>query len=205
MEVVKQKSVDLLVIGTHGRAAAGKLFLGSVAEQIFRQAGCPVLTVGPSSYEESPVEGSRKVRPFLLATDFGEASLEALAYARSFASHFQTKLIVLHVAKEPTPEGPGLYSSANYQELVEKIKADNLRRLEGWLSANNALSAASELVVEFGSPSEQIIQLADRLKADTIVMGLRHSAHTGMAAHMPWATAYEVVSHAGCPALTVRV
>lgn len=39
---------DLLVMGTHGRTGISRLLLGSVAEQVLRQATCPVLTVsGP--------------------------------------------------------------------------------------------------------------------------------------------------------------
>lgn len=36
---------DLIVMGTHGRRGLGRLLMGSVAEQILRQAACPVLTV----------------------------------------------------------------------------------------------------------------------------------------------------------------
>jgi len=61
----------MVVIGTHGRHGLGKLILGSVAEQIFRHADCLVLTVGPGSFQDAPVEGSRAIRPFLFATDFG--------------------------------------------------------------------------------------------------------------------------------------
>ena len=36
---------DLIVIGTHGRRGAGRLFMGSDAEQVLRQARVPVLLV----------------------------------------------------------------------------------------------------------------------------------------------------------------
>jgi nucleotide-binding universal stress UspA family protein len=36
---------DLIVIGTHGRRGAGRLFMGSDAEQVLRQASVPVLLV----------------------------------------------------------------------------------------------------------------------------------------------------------------
>ena len=32
-------------MGTHGRGAVARLFLGSVAERVIRTASCPVLTV----------------------------------------------------------------------------------------------------------------------------------------------------------------
>lgn len=41
-QVIRQEEVDLVVIGTRGRRGVRKLFLGSVAEQIFHRADCPV-------------------------------------------------------------------------------------------------------------------------------------------------------------------
>lgn len=36
---------DLIVMGTHGRNAIGRLLLGTVAERVVRTAPCPVLTI----------------------------------------------------------------------------------------------------------------------------------------------------------------
>ena len=36
---------DLIVIGTHGRGGLSRLVMGSVAEDVSRNANCPVLTV----------------------------------------------------------------------------------------------------------------------------------------------------------------
>lgn len=47
-EVLKfaaDESVDVIVMGTHGRGGLARLVMGSVAEQVLRRAGCPVLTV----------------------------------------------------------------------------------------------------------------------------------------------------------------
>jgi nucleotide-binding universal stress UspA family protein len=41
----QEQSVDLIVMGTHGRGGMAKLLLGSVAEKLVRAAPCPVLTV----------------------------------------------------------------------------------------------------------------------------------------------------------------
>ncbi len=40
-------SVDLIVMGTHGRMDREKMLAGSVSESVVRTAGCPVLTVHP--------------------------------------------------------------------------------------------------------------------------------------------------------------
>jgi len=41
----KAMSVDLIVMGTHGRRGLSRLVLGSVAEDVIRYAPCPVLVV----------------------------------------------------------------------------------------------------------------------------------------------------------------
>ncbi len=41
----KEKSIDLIVMGTHGRSGLTHALLGSVAEKVVRKASCPVLTV----------------------------------------------------------------------------------------------------------------------------------------------------------------
>ena len=45
VEYAKRHRIDLVVMGTHGRAGMARLLLGSVAETVVRTATCPVLTV----------------------------------------------------------------------------------------------------------------------------------------------------------------
>src|SRR5919198_2663943 len=45
LRIAQEAHVDLIVLGTHGRTGLGRLLMGSVAEQVVRQAACPVLTV----------------------------------------------------------------------------------------------------------------------------------------------------------------
>jgi len=204
-KMISQEQVDLVVIGTHARRGMGKLLLGSVAEHIFRHAGCLVLTVGPGSLEDSPVGSARAIRPFLFATDFGIPSLRALPYAISSANHFQTKLVLLHVVPAvPMPEGVNRPTADDVIEMREKVRETNLRRLQELTLQNPKLAVLPEFIVEFGSPSEEILKAADAFKVDAIILGLHRSIHIGTASHLPWATAYEVVCGAGCSVLTVR-
>lgn len=41
----KDKNIDLIVIGTHGRTGIAHMLIGSVAEKVVRKAPCPVLSV----------------------------------------------------------------------------------------------------------------------------------------------------------------
>ena len=46
--LIGKHHIDLVVVGTQRMGGLQKMLLGSGAEQIFRQAKCPVLTVGPA-------------------------------------------------------------------------------------------------------------------------------------------------------------
>ena len=45
IRTAKEKSADLIVIGTHGRTGIDHMLFGSTAEKVVRKAACPVLTV----------------------------------------------------------------------------------------------------------------------------------------------------------------
>ncbi|MDX1438821.1 MAG: universal stress protein [Rubricoccaceae bacterium] len=51
LDFMDENDSDLVVIGTHGRSGIRRLLMGSVAEQVVRNASCPVFTV--KSYGES--------------------------------------------------------------------------------------------------------------------------------------------------------
>ena len=56
----REKTIDLIVMGTHGRRGLSHMFLGSVAERMVRTAPCPVLTVradrrDPAVAEAEPI------------------------------------------------------------------------------------------------------------------------------------------------------
>jgi nucleotide-binding universal stress UspA family protein len=51
VNVARERGVDCIVMGTHGRAGIDRLILGSVAERVVRTAPMPVVTVGFSADE----------------------------------------------------------------------------------------------------------------------------------------------------------
>jgi nucleotide-binding universal stress UspA family protein len=202
-QIIDENQIDLLVTGTHGRTGVGKLLLGSVAEEVFRTATCPVLTVGPrvQNLAGSPNHRANdeitptnvEFRRILYATDFTPYSLAAAPYAFSLAREFGTRLTLLHVMEEygeHLHDRPGPIDAALLQ----------LKKL-AWEEAG--LRYAPETLVEFGSPPASILETAMQRDADMIVLGVRPD-HIDASTHLPWATAHKVVARASCPVLTVR-
>jgi nucleotide-binding universal stress UspA family protein len=47
----RERNMDLIVMGTHGRSGLAHALLGSVTEKVVRKASCPVLTVRPEGHQ----------------------------------------------------------------------------------------------------------------------------------------------------------
>jgi nucleotide-binding universal stress UspA family protein len=194
--IVEEHEIDLLVLGTHGRSGVGKLFLGSVAEEIFRRSTCPVLSVGPN-VPSKPNNGIQ-FHNIVFATDFSEDSLAALPYAIFLAEEDQAQLALLHVIEQP---------AAGIADL-EEVKESLLRRLRELVPPEAEPWCHAECLLEFGRqfapPAEQIVEVAGNHAADLIVLGLRpvHGA-LGLGTHLASTTA-QILTQAACPVLTVR-
>ncbi len=202
--LIQQDEIDLLVVGTHGRGGLKKVILGSVAEELFRLASCPVLTVGPAVPTEPlcPKEFHR----ILFATDFGQASIHALHHAISLATESKARLMLLHVVL-PVPVldvGPYWYRDTDLGEQQKRARARYLGQLRDLIPPEANLPFDPEFLVDFDFAPDAIVKTASDFKADLIVMGINQSASARASAHLPWSTAHEVVCHARCPVLTVR-
>ena len=192
--VVEKNKIDLIVLGTRGRSGVGKFFLGSVAEEIFRQAPCAVLTVGPVSHAEAPRQG--EFAEILYATNFGPESTAAASYAVSLAQEFQANLTLLHVIGDPKT-GELLHP--------EDLATSSLRLLHKAVPPEAELWCEPHFVVEKGNAADKILEVANQRNSDLIVLGAhRPSGFPGAATHLPMAVAHKVVSQAPCPVLTVR-
>jgi nucleotide-binding universal stress UspA family protein len=184
--VVEEHKADLLVVGTHGRSRIGKLILGSAAEYIFRQAPCPVMTVGPKTELNIPPNGPQRI---LFCTGFSRHSLEAGKLAIRLAERQEAELILLHVAPE---------SETDRDTYARNAK----ERLRSLIPADNKLSITPRPLVEFGTALERILAVAQDRRPDLIVLGVRQPESFGR--RLGWATAYGLVASAPCPVLTVR-
>jgi nucleotide-binding universal stress UspA family protein len=209
-DTIRKHEIDLVVVGTRGRAGIGKALLGSVAEEILRHAPCPVLTVGPRACHEAGRRG--KIASILFATDFGNASLAAAPIAVSLAEEYQAKLTLLHVMeRRSTNEMPPC--AAGQTDAAEPCDAAGAyeQRLRAMVPEEAKLWCQPHFVVDCGGSDgggtawERVLGQAQARDADLIVMGVHGPEGVpGAASHFEIATVHHVVAHAQVPVLTVR-
>jgi len=139
--------VDMIVIGTHGRGAIGKAVFGSVAEQVYRQAKCPVIIVGPHvAYRQIDADAFQRI---LFATDCSDVSLSQLPLVADLANAFGSFLRVVNVVNEST-------------ELMTRERNEVLRRKQEFLEralSHIRLVHEPEIVVEIGTVGDVILKM----------------------------------------------
>lgn len=191
-------AIDLIVIGTGGRKGLGKFLLGSVAEEIFRSAECPVLTTGPHATRWG-IEGS--LQHILFATNLGPESLHALPYALSLAEQNRARLTLLYASEFPhnlpefRPEDP------------KEMLVSGRDRLRALIPEGTQLWHEPEYLVQFGSPHEiaEIILKIAAPSVDMIVLGAKRKQPAVVTKHVGRGVAYKVACEAPCPVFSVSI
>lgn len=185
-EFMRRHGIGLLVMGTVGRHGAKKVFLGSVAEEAMRESRCPALTVGP----QIKAPRTTDFHQILYATDFSDDSLAGLPYALSLAEKYASHLALVH-ALEGLSESPyldGRMATVHLRELVP----------------SGLPAGVPEAIVEMGSPANVIVEAAEKVTADLIVIGARGAGSLARLASHFGSVAHQIVCRAPCPVLTVR-
>ncbi|HKV92611.1 MAG TPA: universal stress protein [Candidatus Angelobacter sp.] len=182
-DVVARNKIDLLILGTHGRTGLAKFIRGSVAEQIFRNVSCPVLTVGP---EALCVNDKVAFKNVLLASNLDPRSAAPI-YASWLCDEFKGSLTALHV------------TGNNDNEINTDLQKAN--QVKAMLP--NQRTGSPRIIVEHGSPVESILEMISALCPDVVVLGARHAAQSAITSHLPWSTVSKVIAGATCPVLTV--
>jgi len=189
IEIAKEEKVDLIVAGTQSKVGIERLVLGSTAEQLIRSADCPVLTVGPKA--KMPAAGPLRFKTVVYANDFSPEATKAAVYAFSFAEDSGARLYCCYTVTDEHRYGEK--RAVLDKGFQEALKARIPQSSYDWCTP--------ECVVEHGDPASAILDLAERVGADLIVLGARRSSF--------WLTRIErgltpaLLAEALCPVLTV--
>jgi nucleotide-binding universal stress UspA family protein len=138
-----------------------------------------------------------------VATDFSDASQQALKYAQGLAEAFKASLHVLHVLEDLAAHAwtTEVYVAA-LPGVHEEMERQARERLDQIFDPDERARLQVQTVLRVGSPFVEVVRYARDEKMDLIVMGTHGR---GAIAHMLLGSVAErVVRKAPCPVLTVR-
>lgn len=136
------------------------------------------------------------IRSILHATDFSERSGHALHLACALARDYDARLTVLHVADTPAMLfGEGVILADDPEATLEHAR----RRLQSLAIPEPTIAVVRRF--EEGHPATRILEVAEALHVDLIVLGTH--GRTGLSRLLMGSVAGKVVRKAPCPVLTV--
>ncbi len=195
LEFARENSIDMIVMGTHGRKGFQRLTLGSVTERVLRRAGCPVLVVRRPAHDfVTPGSGAEPVhlQKILFCSDFSEYSKRALQYALSLATEYKSELALIHILEHtPSPQDR------------DAETAGALRRLEESVPADARGCCKIKPIVRVGKPYEEIIKLAEQDRTDLVIVGVRGRNALDLA--LFGSTTHRVIQLGPCPVLAIHI
>jgi nucleotide-binding universal stress UspA family protein len=125
LERVREATPDLIVLTTHGRGSVGRFFLGSVADELIRQSGVPVLVLHTQE-ERAELLPEPLVETVLVPLDGSALAEQVLAPAAELARLLEARCMLLRVVEPPAEWTGDARGPAAAQEADARLYLDRL-------------------------------------------------------------------------------
>ncbi len=191
---------DLIVAGSHGRSALGRLFLGSISQWLLNEARCSVRVArGKLDEPDFPVR-------ILLALDGSRSSEKALeqVVARNWPAKSEVRVVTIDQPLELTVVG-GMVPPLRHS--IKSFNKAELKKSQRFVdaAAQKLRTAGLRVMADVfdGDPKKVLVQVAEEWRADCIFLGA-----TGLSNRLEkfllGSTAAAVAARAHCSVEVVR-
>jgi nucleotide-binding universal stress UspA family protein len=152
LQRLRRNPPDLMILGSHGHSAVARFLLGSVAENVVREAHCPTLVVKSPADEARPL----KSHAVLCPVKPGESTQGRVGLSAAVAAALGAELHLIQAMEEGAGKNPVA------PQLCDSVPKEMASRCH-----------VTELVLH-GAAAEQIILYARQHAVDLIVLGAEH-------------------------------
>ena len=159
---------DLIVVGSHGRSAIGRLFLGSISQWLLNEARCSIrIARGNHDKPDFPVrilvgiDGSRN----------SKAAVEQIA-ARNWPPLSEIRIVQVDQPVNVTYAG---HFIPPLKEAIEDVNQAELKKIQRRVKAAEkklqmaGLRTMTDILI--GDPKKVLVDLAEEWRADCIFLG----------------------------------
>lgn len=159
VRLARSHHVDLVTVGSHGKKGLERVLLGSVSDVVKDRAGTNVLI----AHNAPPIER------ILLAVDGSPLSYRAADILEGLAEALDAEVHLVHVLPLPFSG-----NTAQSRQVIKQAMEDIHRTMTGRFNGSGRVRF--ELL--FGKPADRLIEYADEMNVDLIVMGARGLSKT---------------------------
>jgi nucleotide-binding universal stress UspA family protein len=201
LDAVTRLGIDLTVVSPYRSSRLAKFLLGSVTELLLSEMPSSVLVVRKPRKE---LHGELTI---VLAMDFSRDAKAAAKFLLRLRLSRKCRIILLHVeqagetlldrlSRLDTELPPAIEKAKRGRKRHTRLMLD---RISGQLQQRGLL--VDKMLAE-GIPAAQILRIADRHRADLIVMGSK--GLTGLERYLLGSVSRKVARHALCSVLVVK-
>lgn len=199
-----RRDVRLIIMGTLARSGVRRFVLGSVADGVLARSPIPVVLVRAG---DAPLT---EIRTVLVPADGTPGGSLALGIAVELARASSAKIVALRVVAQEADmdtlisnAGIGMGTRGYVIDTWEQAALESARHyVQRLVDPLGKLGVQAEARPAFGDPARTIVQMADEVGADLIVMGTH--ARRGLARALLGSVAAHVVRASKHPVVLVR-
>ena len=188
IDVAEEYNCELIVMGRHGHHGLSRTLIGSVATRVIGFSQRDVLIV--------PKESAIGWGNVLVATDGSEFSERAVDRAIDFTASYEGKLNVVSAVDVPVEA----YGEA--PEAIDRMVEKAREIVDTAVNKAKAAGIMAEGHVRTGDSAEIILELAEKLSAETIFMS--SLGKTGLTRLLLGSVAEKVIGLSHCPVLIAK-
>jgi nucleotide-binding universal stress UspA family protein len=184
-------SADLIIVGSHGRSALGRFFLGSVSQRVLSEAPCSVrIARNAAGSDGLPV----RIIIGIDASPGSEAAVQSVARRRWHAGSEAR-----FVAAIPTLMVPAIdMDEESYRDEKSFLQSTLDRLAEPLRQAGLSVSS----LIKEGDPKRLLVEESENWKADSIFVGARGLRR--IERFLIGSVSYSVAARAHCSVEVVR-
>ncbi|WP_417849761.1 universal stress protein [Thalassoglobus sp.] len=190
--IEEELNIDLVVISPQGRTGLSKMFLGSFADRIVRDSSVPVLLFRPTTESES-----YRPQTVLVPHDFFDHSLAIAPAMKWLDEDCRPSYRLLHVYESSHNfSESALGKRPHFEKILKNLQSLSVESRFVELIEDELSGLDVTLETAQGIPSEQVVQRANYLETDLVMLGKRDSLGS---------VSRSVIREARCSVLTVPV
>lgn len=202
LEIAREREIGLLVLGAESRRGLGLVTHVPVAQHVARQASGLCVLFVPAGSGTPRAAGVPTLMTVLVAADLSPAGNRAVPFAYTLLAGHGGVVELCHVHERPMADPPYAYE-VTQGKLTPAARAELEGRLRELIppEAEGLGITTHVTIVDGGKAGPALVQAAERLWADAIVLGSH--GRGGASRAVLGSVSDDVVRHARRPVLVV--